>query len=56
VSEGSTERGIASVNGIDITEAQREGIFHRTAYAILRGAGWLGQMSAQRTAIATPGG
>jgi aminocarboxymuconate-semialdehyde decarboxylase len=33
---GSTERGIALVNGLDITEEQREGIFHTTADAILR--------------------
>lgn len=36
VPEGSTERGIALVNGLDIDEEQREAIFYRTADAILR--------------------
>jgi len=34
--EGSTERGIALVNALDITEEQRESIFHGTADALLR--------------------
>jgi predicted TIM-barrel fold metal-dependent hydrolase len=36
VPEGSTERGIALINGLDISEAQREAIFFKTADAILR--------------------
>jgi aminocarboxymuconate-semialdehyde decarboxylase len=34
--EGSVERGIALINGLDITDAQRESIFHGTADSILR--------------------
>jgi aminocarboxymuconate-semialdehyde decarboxylase len=36
VPEGSTERGIALINELDISEEQREAIFSRTADAILR--------------------
>ena len=34
--EGSTERGIALVNGLDISDEQREAIFHGTADRLLR--------------------
>jgi len=36
VAEGSTERGIALINGLDITGAQREQIFHGTADTLFR--------------------
>jgi aminocarboxymuconate-semialdehyde decarboxylase len=36
VPQGSAERGIALINGLDITEAQREAIFYRTADTLLR--------------------
>lgn len=36
VPAGSTERGIALINGLDITEEQREMIFHGTADMLLR--------------------
>jgi len=36
VPEGSTERGIALTKALDITEEQRENIFHGTADMLLR--------------------
>jgi aminocarboxymuconate-semialdehyde decarboxylase len=36
VPQGSAERGIALINGLDITEEQREAIFHGTADTLLR--------------------
>jgi hypothetical protein len=34
--EGSTERGIALINGLALTQEQRELIFHGTADLLLR--------------------
>lgn len=36
VPEGSTERGIALINGLDVTDEQREMIFHGTADTLFR--------------------